>query len=241
MAEFLPKGSLVSQALAADEDIRNMVYDVLRAVDSIHADGELPTIPVRYAIPLAGEYAEASYVYDSAAASAVAIRVAYDAETPELSFLHELAHFLDHQGLGFHFYSNLGSTLDAMTQAAFASESNPVFSEWREVISLSEAVNLLQEVARYRSATVSLADGTDVAVDIDREYVKYLLQPRELFARSYVQYIVTNSQNRILQGQLDSQRQEPLATLYPIYWEDDDFVSIAEAIDSLLQQRGWLK
>jgi len=232
MAELLPRGTLVSQALAADEDIRRMVSTVLHSVDSVHGDGELPTIPVRYSPPLAGDYAEAAYYYDSSLAGALAIRVAYDAETPELSFL---------QGLGYHFYSATRSSLEAMTQSAFASESNPVFSEWREAVSMSEAVTHPQKVINYRSATVPLADGTEEAVDIDREYVNYLLEPRELFARSYTQYVVANSHNRVLQGQLNSQRQEPLASLYPIYWDDEDFVLIAEAIDSILQQRGWLK
>jgi len=241
MAELLPRGTLVSQALAADEDIRSMVRTVLHSVDSVHGDEELPTISVQYSPPLAGDYAEAAYYYDSSLAGALAIRVAYDAETPELSFLHELAHFIDHQGLGYHFYSATRSSLEAMTQSAFASESNPVFSEWREAVSMSEAVTHLQKVINYRSATVPLADGTEEAVDIDREYVNYLLEPRELFARSYTQYVVANSHNRVLQGQLNSQRQEPLASLYPIYWDDEDFVLIAEAIDSILQQRGWLK
>lgn len=243
MAEFLPVGTPVSQALVAEEDIRNIVQSVLRAVDSVHGDGELPTIPVGFSASLTGEYAEASYYYDALLGDAIDIRMRYDAETPELSFLHELAHFIDHKGLAFPFNPApaFGLTTETVRQAVFASESDSLFSEWRKAISVSEAVARLREVINYRSATVPLADGTEVAVDIDRVYVDYLLEPRELFARSYTQYVVTNSQNRVLQGQLDSQRQEPLANLYPIYWEDEDFVPVAEAVDSILQQRGWLK
>ena len=80
-----------------------------------------------------------------------------------------------------------------------------------------------------------------MSVDIDHAYVEYLLEPKELFARSYVQYIVVNSQNRVLQRQLDDLRQEPLTSLYPLQWDEEDFLPIADALDAVLQQRGWIR
>jgi len=211
--------------------VRGVVGLVLRAVDSVHGDGGLPRLPVNLS-SLVEEYAEASYYFDSASNTALRIWISPDAEVPELSFLHELAHFVDHKGFG---------QAGERQQKPFASEGNPLLSEWRRSVFASEAASRLREVSEFRSARVALDDGTSVSVDIDRAYVEYLLEPKELFARSYAQYVVVNSQNKTLQRQLDGLRYEPLASLYPLQWEEADFLAIADALDDVFQQQGWIK
>lgn len=247
MADFIPAGAPVSHAIAAAPDLQSLARRVLGAIDSVHGDGDLPVIPARLTASLASAYSEANYYYDTLLSEAVAIDVRYDAEMPELSLLHEIGHFIDHKGLGFDFFLSSPKFVSVeemgviMRQSVFASEENPALGIWREAILASDAIQHLREVKGYRSATVSAADGMRVQVDIDHGYIDYLLEPRELFARSYAQFISAASQDGHLLRQLDALRQEPLADLYPLYWEDGDFLLIAEALDEVFRRRGWIQ
>ncbi|MBV9852381.1 MAG: hypothetical protein JO250_22175 [Armatimonadetes bacterium] len=246
MPDFIPVGAPMSRAIAAEPDFTAVARRVLTAIDVVHGDGQLPVISAGFSSSLTVRYAEANYYYDSLLDTALEIRVSDDAETPELSFLHEIGHFLDHKGLAFEFFlarPEMPTAIEIGTiisQAVFASETNPALSTWRKAVMASESVGRLQRVMQYRSAVVTSLDGAKVPVDIDRAYVSYLLELRELFARSYAQYIVINSQDNIMQRQLDNLREEPLARLYPLYWDDEDFLAIAEAIDGVFLSRGWI-
>ena len=73
---------------------------------------------------------------------------------------------------------------------------------------------------------------------VDQRYTSYLLNPKELWARSYAQYIAKKSGNATMLAQLDSVRNSD-----PFYgsrqWQDADFEAIASAIDALFKDKGW--
>ena len=245
MPDFLPAGAPVSQAIIAESDFMGTARRVLAAIDRVHGDGQLPVISAGLTAHLLSEHAEANYYYESLFGETLGIRVSGAAEMPELSFLHEVGHFLDHQGLKFDlFLDQSGITVTdlqvSMEQTIFASENNPVLKDWRDATMSTEAVAQLQAAMRRRSAIVPSLDGAKVAVDVDHEYIHYLLEPRELFARCYAQYIVSQSQDSVMQRQLGSLREEPLAKLYPLYWDDEDFLGVAEALDDIFLKRGWI-
>jgi hypothetical protein len=135
---------------------------------------------------------------------------------PALTMLHEAGHVVDLHSLG-------GSS-------AFASASDALFDGWRRAVEQTHALQMLL------SLVPSLVD-PDKA-----RYVRYLLLPEEVWARSYAQYIVTRSAIPELRLQLDTMRQRPPGqTLYiPRQWEDGDFSSVATEIDRMFERRGWI-
>lgn len=82
---------------------------------------------------------------------------------------------------------------------------------------------------------IRLPDGRQVFEPVDRDRLEYLLNPEEVLARSYSQWIALRSGSSLLRQQLDVRRRSP----YPEHWDDDDFEQIAEAFDALFESRGW--
>ena len=80
-------------------------------------------------------------------------------------------------------------------------------------------------------------DPTDAAVVAAtvRAHVEYLLGPRELFARTYCQYVAVRSGDPDLQRELE----KSLEPDYREQWHEDDFTPIAGALDDLFDRLGW--
>jgi len=76
---------------------------------------------------------------------------------------------------------------------------------------------------------------------IDVPYVEYLMKYNELWARSYVQFIVLRSGSQLLRTDLDARRVGPQEMVYiPRFWEDEDFEPIARTIESLFRRLKWI-
>lgn len=80
-----------------------------------------------------------------------------------------------------------------------------------------------------------------VEYKIEKQYIEYLLQNEELWARSYAQFITAKSAHPELQEQLSRLRDRPPHSLY--YWEqwdDEDFLPISAEIEAVFRQLGWM-
>jgi len=66
---------------------------------------------------------------------------------------------------------------------------------------------------------------------------EYLLKPRELWARSYAQYIVTKSGDPLLLAELDRVRKGPEPWRQ---WTDAEFRPILKQMDKLFRKKGWV-
>jgi len=75
------------------------------------------------------------------------------------------------------------------------------------------------------------------AADIDEKYRKYLLSPKELWARSYAQYVATKSDDPVASQELSWMR----GNMTRFVWSQEDFQPIYNAIDSLFRGLQWLK
>jgi SPP1 gp7 family putative phage head morphogenesis protein len=91
----VPSGTPVSQALDVRMRDKAAVRDALAAIDSVHGDGQLPTIPVTGS-PDKGNLGH----YASMGAQAVEVAVRASGPWPRLTAVHEVGHFLDHQAIG---------------------------------------------------------------------------------------------------------------------------------------------
>jgi hypothetical protein len=96
-----PRGRSVSSALILppgalphDRQLRAL----LETIDSVHGDGELPSLPVRWGILPAGLVA--TYRTSVDYADSVSLTINPNRARWMLATVHEIGHFLDHQGIG---------------------------------------------------------------------------------------------------------------------------------------------
>ena len=72
-------------------------------------------------------------------------------------------------------------------------------------------------------------------------YLDYLLDPTELWARSYTQYIGRQNGDELLERQLNNNSTAPRARLIlASQWDDQDSVKISRVIEGLLRVLGWM-
>lgn len=132
--------------------------------------------------------------------------------------LHELGHYLDDQAIE--------------PAGEFASGAGHV-PEWSAVVEASDAVLRLRELERQAPVTFEVTSG--FAVILDADDFAYMLEPEELFARSYAQYIASRSGDPVTLSELHAGQE----VVYPEQWSDADFESIAAEFDELLERLGW--
>lgn len=91
-----------------------------------------------------------------------------------------------------------------------------------------------------RRLIIELIGATPPTAGERRARLRALLGLEEVWARSYAQYIVSQSGAPELQLELDAARAPvPGRVYYPLQWADDDFQPIGQAIDTLFRRLGW--
>jgi hypothetical protein len=75
----------------------------------------------------------------------------------------------------------------------------------------------------------------------DPKFRRYLQSNEELWARAYSQYIAWKSGNQTMKDQLDTTLQSEHPGIRLQQWTHDEFVPIAQEIDTLFEVMGWLK
>ncbi|HKG26592.1 MAG TPA: hypothetical protein VKB09_13150 [Thermomicrobiales bacterium] len=192
----------------------------MAAIDRVHGDGDLPTIPillVPHLLDDRGRTRDAVFVYHRLDPSqpfiASIIFVRSSAAHRPFVATHEIGHFLDLCGLP-------GST--------FASSEEPALAEWRKSVIESSAYRSLGTLTRSLDATVA-------------NRANELTVLEELWARSYAQFVATRSGSLPMQRTLAALRhRDPHTLYYPRQWDDDDFVAVEAALDNLFRGLGWI-
>ena len=219
-----PLGKPVSQALKVEgpKAFKAKMSRATKMIDSVHGDGELPEIPLKInsARSRLGGY------WRRLNGQALKIDISRYGESQESTALHEVGHFLDHQGI---------------TKGSFASISDPRFAQWRDAVKKSEAVSRLGELSKQPVAK-TIVNGQEVEYYVDRKFLRYLSQTHEVWARSYTQYIAVKTGDPVAIAQLKKLRERKDGRLYyPAQWDDEDFQPIFDAIENLLRLLGWMK
>ena len=186
--------------------------DAVAAIDDVHADGNLPTIPVELAPVAEGDaYLEC----DRPSGTPVRLVIAPAARHPHLSFVHEVAHVLDLAALG--------------APGSLASATHPDLAAWRTAIRESSAYGGLSWLSRKQAHPLKLL------------YLHNLMGYDELWARSYAQFIASTGRHPVLLAQLADRLIRSAGRIYvPRQWDDDDFVGIAVEIATLFRRLGWI-
>jgi hypothetical protein len=207
-----------------------IAYDDLRialaAIEHVHGDGEMPGIPVRLTanLPQRGQFS-----YDRETGALIGILVRSNQRHRAWSFAHEVGYYLDLVAIG--------------SGSEFGSSVSPATIGWNEAVGRSRAFRSLLAIWERGAAAVQDGDGLMRMVALgatEMELVGTLLLPEELFARSYAQYVAIRSADEELQQSLDAFRESPAGKVYyPVQWQDEDFIAIAQAIDELFVELGW--
>ena len=204
------------------------VRAVVAAAEAVMTFPAMPAISVRIVSAVNGG-GEGAYVRRRGGPP-LRIEIAEQAEHPELTAAHELAHYLDDCGFG--------------TPEGWASEQEPRLEMLRQAWEDTDAVRALRAGLETGQLTARLPGGALVEFALmpeERENCRYYLQERELFARSFAQYVADRSKNRVLLHQVRQRRESVEGRFYQVQWAEDDFRGVAQAFDQTLEEYGWLR
>lgn len=143
------------------------------------------------------------------------IKITKTGDWDHITALHEMGHAVDHQLLS----ENLGLNVNLRS---WASESR--VREVREFWDAVEDSPTYKKLIELRKT--------------DGEYVDYLLEKREIFARSYSEYITFKSMDQTLINELVDNIER---SFYPEQWSRTEFEPIAKAMDALFRRAGMLQ
>ena len=153
-------------------------------------------------------------VYYTEAGTHKALCIKMMARSPDattFNFIHEYGHFLDHQVM--HLPGQWGSIGDATP----------------EQIALRKALH----DSKGRSTIKYGLTGA-------KKFREYLLNPKEMFARAYAQWIATRSADPGLLHKLANCQPGGKAKIAS-QWDDEDFKPIAAAMEALFRAKGMLQ
>lgn len=206
--------------IVGDDGFRAVVTDTLAIIDRVHSDGFLPQIPVR-AQPGADFYGAYHHLKGGRAVSILVNTDPTENPFPHLSLVHETGHLIDHYGIG-------------SGGRRFASEiRDTALDDWWTRVQSSRAV---RDLTRILEDHVDL-QGVPLSLD-EVTLARYLLRPKELFARSYAQWVVSKSGDHVLAAELATVLQTH--GRMRVQWEADDFEATVDALDALFKNKGWL-
>jgi hypothetical protein len=165
------------------------------------------------------------YRWDRATGAPIDIRLNPRSDHRELTFALEIGHLLDHQATG--------------TPGEFASVAHPRLAGWRKAVESSRSFQKLEDLQAAGTIPYQFGDGVTRQVQVGR-IAGYLLEPPELFSRSYAQFIAAESRSAILRAQLHGfRRPENPSSVVPYYWDDDEFAALATSLQRLIIEVGW--
>ncbi|MBU6428425.1 MAG: hypothetical protein KGR26_05415, partial [Cyanobacteria bacterium REEB65] len=116
--------------------------------------------------------------------------------------------------------------------------NDPHMAAWYGTVHQSQAYQALAKVRGKQTIPVEV-DGKTYNLKLKGGYAAYLLEPKELWARCYAQYIATRGDDAELKDQLESLINGEHAGVIPLQWSHHDFEPIAKQIDAMFAKLGW--
>ena len=146
------------------------------------------------------------------------------------TIVHEFGHFMDRELFG-------DASQTYATVRAKKGLDSPV-SKWYDVVTKSKSYKRIEDGLERMSATV---DGRRLGNP--KRTQTYFLSAEELWARSMAQWFALRTDDSIY-SVLDLRTDPANAFMRKVglepHWDEDDFEPIAEAIDEIMREMGWL-
>lgn len=190
------------------------VRSALELAGTVHDDGVIPAVVAQVRLPLLLPKAGGVYRPSGGPERLPLLRINPNATDPKLAMLHELGHLLDNHGLH-----------RASGQRLYASEGQP---------ELKPLMRALVDSSAYRR----LVERETATGEI------YWTRPRELFARSYAQWIAAETGDADLEASILAVRRrerEDVSLWKESQWTRMDFQGIKKEFRRLFTKKGWLK
>jgi hypothetical protein len=224
---FHPSGIPISTFIVLPTHRRApTVAAALALVDAVHGDGELAFLSVEFALNVvngAGAYAIDEQGHPDGLLLPKLGRVS------TCAVVEEIGHMLDHQALNGRPWA-----------------STYADSDLHEVMSLILSSKTVRRVFGYHDGKgVSLVmNGKTVLVYVSDELddLTYHQDPREWWARAYVQFIAEASQDASMLTEIARYTPSPERELmYPTAWPEVEFQPIKQAIQRVFLGKGWMR
>lgn len=216
----VPAGTPVSTKItfgqiigSSNQDIIRAKWDnVTKAIDEVHGDGPLPPTLITH-IATKGT-TNGDFTRHNSQINT------YKEESIPLTLTHEIGHWIDYRGMR----GITGAMSQNYRDPEFASHS-PLFKNF---IALAKNTQKMQAIK---------SDGW-----LEGDFRRYLQRKHEIFARAYSQYIAIKSRNPEILADLRSRQGKPVGgKVYPVQWDDDDFLPLFNEIETIFKKIGWLK
>ncbi len=206
----------------------------IEQIDRVHGDGALPTVPVKTSsgTRTLGGYRQKVNRYTGEVLERD-ILISSKSSHIEHTLIHEIGHLLDYEGV-----NTPGAPAGKSAIAGVRYTAGNITAKLREKLENSAAYKSLQDLSRRHSVTVTGLDAKEYKYAVDPNFVYYLLDPKELWARAYTQYITVRSKDPVLLEQLNLLRKQE--RVYKSTWDDVDFEPIAAEFDDMFAQLGWI-
>ena len=138
-SEMVPRGRPISSALILPPGVLprdRQLRMVLAEIDAVHGDGELPPLSIRWGVLPLGLVALYRSTDDHL--DTVSLTIHPNRTRWMLATVHEIGHFLDHQGIG--------------EPSSFASLGDRLLREWQGAVERSRTLSMLRTFSRGTAA-----------------------------------------------------------------------------------------
>jgi hypothetical protein len=204
--------------------VRKPVMSALQTIDSVHGDGELDNIPFQ---PLGSKFSsgiQASFEMNRDL-TPYRIGIKTTGNHQELSLAHEMGHFLDLQAIG--------------EKGVFNSLQNG--SPVSKVIKAADETAMIKDLRRILENGQIEVEGKTIPLSFTlQRHIEYLLDPKEVWARSYAQFIAKRSGSKSMKKGLEDVLEMQKSIPHKYQWVGSDFDEIEKAIEEMMGDLGWI-
>jgi hypothetical protein len=212
--EIEPEGTKISTKINKGNPNRllDIEYDnVLKAIDSVHGDGPLPSMELLFKPTTGTANGEYSLLTGN-------INIFKIGKVP-LTLAHEIGHWLDHKG-----FDGLMKKKSTIGIKSFASHSD-MFSGFVRVAKKSRKIQEIESSAGLHSDSIDYLTSNHEM--FARAYAQYIAKK--------------SGNPKMIQELKYRQGSPIAGSKYPDQWDDDDFEPIAKEIENIFLWIGWQK
>jgi hypothetical protein len=229
--------------LPANHKLNKVTKTVHDVIDQLHAmPDDLDEIPVISGVETKGARGEFTRS-GSGEGRPWNIGLKAQGEYPHLTYSHELGHYFDFEDFGGkgRFSTNIKGTrygrsvlLDELSPGEYDEIMKPFFDavldspEWRRMRKMLD-IPLGDEWL--------VVDGNTIyTTRPNRQHLRYLMSPHEVWARAYAQFVAVESGNATLLAELALAQRD--SVVYPYQWTDETFEPIRRAMREIFRRAG---
>jgi hypothetical protein len=200
------------------KSLKNTAENQFTEIEKIHG---LPLLSKMDIIQVNAKFFDGEFEYMKLGRG-IRIKISSDTQNKEFTLLHEIGHVIDNQATGVRGINETGSPENIFSDILKAIEQTD----------LTKSLRVMQKSGRFEYKNKLRKIGTK---DYDR--LNYLLQPKELWARAYSQYIAMKSGNKELLKQLNWE--ENRQTIFKTQWMENDFKMVIFEVEKFLIKNKW--